>query len=97
MQTHFYIKNSILCITFFSYTIIICNFFIFRVKCITDALNDIRNQSSEDLKKVNRNIFDKDIQYLENENNLEKTEISNKANFNYYQKNEIFYYEVCGM
>ena len=67
------------------------------MKCITDALNNIRNKSSEDLEKVNLNIFDKDIQYLNNENNLEKTEIFTETDFNFYQKNEIFYYEVCGM
>jgi hypothetical protein len=87
---------SFLCSHFLSLSQSFFSFF-YRVKCITDALNHIKNINSEGSQKTDLNINDNDKDILNNENgNVEKTELATVTDFNFHGNKEIFYYEVCG-
>ena len=68
------------------------------MKCITDALNNIKNQNCEDPQKKNLDINNNDDDILQNNsvNNLEKTEFVTETDLDFHGNKEIFYYEVCG-
>lgn len=68
------------------------------MKCITDALNNIKNLSSEGPQKTDININNSDDNVVnnENENDLEKTKLTTVTDLNFHGNKEIFYYEVCG-
>ena len=73
-------------------------FFFYRVKCITDALNKIKNLSSEGPQRNDLNIDNNDDNIVNNKNrnDFEKTELATVTDFNFHGNIEIFYYEVCG-
>jgi hypothetical protein len=68
------------------------------VKCITDALNNIKNKSSEGPQKNDLNINNDDDNIVNNVNgnDLEKKELATLTDINFHGYEEIFYYEVCG-
>ena len=68
------------------------------MKCVTDALNNIKNLSSEGPQKIDLNTNNNDDNSLNNKNeiNFDKTELATETDVNFYENKEIFYYEVCG-